>query len=387
MKYRVVALLVLASESFAQTGPQSIDVGGYLKYLVSRSNIPLYGNLIDHLLHGRLNMKWYATESITAAAEIRARGYTGGTVENTPNFIDAIRNDHEFAHLDATLWNSRSSVGYAEVDRLWADWNQGKWQVTLGRQRVAMGTCFVWNPTDLFNPRSILDFDYEEKPAFDGGRVQYYLGPLSKVEVDIRPGKTSATATTAVAFTLNAWQYDFHFLAAQRSGLGVMGGSWAGDIAGGGFRGEVLVSQKPEQTLPGFYDLSRTTGAMVSGALSVDYTFPSSLYFHIESLYNSIGVTERAALFQRQSLALGLLSPSRWSMFGEISYDITPLVRGSVFALQNPLDNSRVLVPSVTWSVATNLDLTVIALLFHGDTLTEFGGYGESGYLRLKFSF
>jgi hypothetical protein len=375
------------STALAQNGPPTFDIGGYLKYLISRSNIPSYGNLTDHLLHGRLNTKWYATEAITTALEIRARAYAGGTVKKTPDFIGAIRNDHEFAHLDATLWNSRSSVGYAEVDRLWADWNRGKWQVTLGRQRVAMGTCLVWNPTDLFNPLSILNFDYEERPAFDGGRVQYYIGPLSKVEVDIKPGKTSATSAAAVAFTTNAWKYDFHFLAARRSGLGVLGASWAGDIAGGGFRGEVLVSQRPEQIYLGYYDLSRTNGAMVSAALSGDYTFPSSLYFHIESLYNSVGVTDRAALFERQSLALGLLSPSRWSLFGEISYDLTPLVRGSVFALQNPIDGSRVLVPSLTWSVVTNLDLTVIALLFHGDPLTEFGGYGESGYLRIKFSF
>ncbi len=387
MKLRFLALLVVVTESFAQTGNQSFEAGGYLKYLISVSNIPVYGNLTDNLLHGRLNTKWYATNALTLACEIRARAYDGGTVENTPNFIDAIRNDHEFAHLDATLWNSKSTVGYAEIDRLFADWNREQWQVTLGRQRVAMGTCLVWNPTDLFNPLSILDFDYEEKPAFDGGRVQYYLGPLSKVELDVKPGKSSSTATTAVAFTTNAWTYDFHMLVAQHSGLGVLGGSWAGDIAGGGFRGEILVSQKPKEVFSGVYDLSESDGAMVSASLSGDYTFLSSLYVHIETLYNSVGVTERAMLFEQQSRLLGLLSPSRWSLFGEISYDITPLIRGSVFALQNPIDNSRVLVPSVTWSVVTNLDLTAIGLLFHGDSLTEFGGYGESGYLRLKWSY
>ncbi|HTP12283.1 MAG TPA: hypothetical protein VMM37_01595 [Bacteroidota bacterium] len=386
MKRLILLVLILQSGAMAQSDPGSFEAGGYLKYLISRSSIPSVGTLTDHLLHGRLNLKWYTTETVTTALEIRARAYAGGTVEETPGFLDAIRNDHEFAHLDATLWNTKSSVGYAEVDRLWADWNQGKFQVTVGRQRVSMGTCLVWNPTDLFNPLSILDFDYEEKPAFDGGRVQYYLGPLSKLEVDARPGKTAATSTTALAYTTNAWEYDFHVLVGRRSGLGIVGGSWAGDIGGGGFRGEILVSQKPEQVVPGFYDISRTNGGMVSGAISGDYTFPNSLYLHCETLYSSIGVTENAALFQRQSLLLGLLSPSRWSLFGELSYDITPLVRGSLFTLQNPIDGSRVLVPSVTWSIVTNLDLTAIALLFHGDTLSEFGGYGESGYLRVKYS-
>ncbi len=387
MKLRRLLPLLVTSTVLAQTGDQSFQIGGYVKYLFSRSEIPILGNLNDQLLHARLNTKWYASDALTLACEIRGRAYVGGMVEKTPDFIGTIRNDHEFAHLDATPWNSSSSVGYAEVDRLWADWTAGPVQVTLGRQRVAMGTCLVWNPTDLFNPLSILDFDYEERPAFDGGRVQYYLGPLSKVEVDVRPGKTSRTATSAVAFTTNAWDYDFHFLTGRRSGLGVVGGSWAGDIAGGGFRGEVLVSQKPKEIYPGLYDLAQREGAMVSSALSLDYTFPNSLYFHVEGLYNSIGVTRQAALFQQESLILGQLSPSRWSLFGEISYDITPLIRGSLFAIQNPTDASRVLVPSFTWSVLTNIDLTVIGLVFHGDPLTEFGGYGQSGYLRLKFSF
>ncbi len=387
MRFFLAALLVVSTRLSAQPADESFQAGGYLKYLLSRSDVPYVGTLTDHLFHGRLNTKWYATDALTAGLEIRARSYTGGIVENTTNFVEQIRNNHEFAHLDAVLWNSKSTVGYAEVDRFWLDWNRGQWQLTLGRQRVAMGTCLVWNPTDLFNPLSILDFDYEEKPAFDGGRVQYYLGPLSKVEVDVQPGKTSRTATSAIAFTTNAWEYDFHILAAWRSRMGVLGGSWAGDIGGGGFRGEVLVSQKPKEISPWIYDFSQTDGAMVSSAISGDYTLPSSLYFHFEALYNSAGVTERAALSAYRAQLLGLLSPSLWSLFGEISFDLTPLIRGSVFALQNPNDGSRVLVPSVTWSMMTKADLTVIGLLFHGDPLSEFGGYGQSGYLRLKWAF
>ncbi len=387
MKLPFLSVIFVAGVASAQTGTQAFEAGGYLKYLFSHSDVPMLGTLNDHLIHARLNTKWYATDEFTFACELRGRAYAGGFVEQTPDFLSTIRNDHEFAHLDATIWDSHNSVGYAEVDRLWADWNAGQVQVTLGRQRVAMGTCLVWNPTDLFNPLSILDFDYEEKPAFDGGRVQYYLGPLTKLEAEVRPGKTSRTATTTVAFTTNAWEYDLHFLTGKRSGLGVVGGSWAGDVAGAGFRGEILASQKPREVSPGVYDFTQTEGAMVSSALSLDYTMPSSLYFHAEGLYNSIGALSRAALFGQESLVLGLLSPSRWSLFGEVSYDITPLVRGSIFAIQNPTDASRVFVPSLTWSLVTDLDLTAIALLFHGDPLTEFGGYGQSGYLRLKFSF
>jgi hypothetical protein len=250
-----------------------------------------------------------------------------------------------------------------------------------------MGTCLVWNPTDVFNPYSIIDFDYQEPPAFDGRRVQYYTGPLSMLEIDEKPGKTRGTTVAAAALTASAGEYDFHVMAGTRGGRGLVGGWWAGDIAGCGFRGEVLMSQKPERDSAGQFDPNRSAGFMTVGALSGDYTFPSSLYLHGELPYASEGVAHDAALFAGAAQQLGLLSPARWSMFLETSYDVSPLVRASAFWRQNPCDGSRVLVPSVTWSAATNLDCTFIALVFHGGESTEFGGYGQAGYVRIAWAF
>jgi hypothetical protein len=63
------------------------------------------------------------------------------------------------------------------------------------------------------------------------------------------------------------------------------------------------------------------------------------------------------------------------------------LIRGSLFGIFNPDDKSYVIVPSASYSVITNLDLYVIALLFDGDNLTQYGDYGSSIYLRIKYSF
>ena len=84
---------------------------------------------------------------------------------------------------------------------------------------------------------------------------------------------------------------------------------------------------------------------------------------------------------------LGLLSPARWSIYQEFGYDVSPLVRAGAFGIYNPSDLSWVLVPSVTWSVVTNLDLTFLILTFHGSSLTEYGEMGTLGYVRGKWSF
>lgn len=66
---------------------------------------------------------------------------------------------------------------------------------------------------------------------------------------------------------------------------------------------------------------------------------------------------------------------------------ITPLIRGSIFTIINLNDHSFVLVPSISYSVITNLDLYLIGLFFNGDDLTEYGSFGHYFYARLKWSF
>jgi hypothetical protein len=92
-------------------------------------------------------------------------------------------------------------------------------------------------------------------------------------------------------------------------------------------------------------------------------------------------------LFQQTALELGFLSAARWSWYQEFAYDFHPLVRGTIFGLFNPDDKSFVIVPSVSYSIITNLDLMLIGMVFNGHSFTEFGDYGTTIFIRFKYSF
>ena len=121
--------------------------------------------------------------------------------------------------------------------------------------------------------------------------------------------------------------------------------------------------------------------------MSGDYTFPNTFYIHTEILYNNNGKTSNTLLFQEEALSLGMLSAARLSIYQEFAYDITPLLRGTVFGIYNPNDKSYVIVPSLGYSVITNLDLYFAAFFFEGAPLTEYGDYGTTIYARIKYSF
>jgi hypothetical protein len=391
-----IALFILLAPVLANAQQSSYEISGYLKYLSSSSTYPsIDGRLYDQLLHARLNTSWYPTESIRGELDMRARAYYGQSVEKIPHFSDLIKTRYDFASLDAVLWSARRSVAYAQIDRVWLDYSAGKLEATLGRQRIAWGTALVWNVIDLYNPKSVLDFDYEEKPGADALRLQYYTGAVSKVEFAAQPAKSAKKAIVAGLYSINAFEYDFYGIAGVRDNRWVAGGAWAGSILKGGFRGEFLFSGAPDKSVrpvappPAIFGNSLTgyDKPVFSMVLSGDYTLPNSFYIHTECLYNSIGRTSNAGLFQQDALDAGMLSPARWSLYQEFAYNVTPLMRATLFGIWNPNDKSGIVVPMVTRSLKTNLDLLVIALLGSGKQYSEYGDAGKSVYLRLKYSY
>lgn len=390
----LLLLLILPCPLWAQ--PSSFEILGYVKYLSSISDYPgVKGNLYDQQVHARINTVWYPTDSLRGQMDVRIRAFYGDSIEKIPGFSEEIINNYDFTNLDTLMWDRKKSLGYGQIDRLWLDYTKNDLEITLGRQRIAWGTSLVWNVIDLFNPKSVLDFDYEEKPGSDAFRVQYYTGAISKAELSIKPGKDGGHSSIAGLYLMNISGYDFYTIAGIRNNRWMAGGAWAGDVLDGGFRGEVLVSQSPDRDasqsqsnlpVPGdsIFASHRT---VVSFVLSGDYTFANTFYIHTECLFNSNGKRQNAGLFQQEASDAGMLSPARWSIYQEFAYDLTPLMRATLFGIFNPDDHSSIIVPMLSRSLRTNLDLLLIGFLPSGEPNSEFGVYGRSIYLRLKYSF
>lgn len=384
---------VLAFCFFTNLSAQvEFDFQGYAKYMFSNSKYPfIEKRLTDNLLQLRLNSKTYFSNYSKLVVEGRFRFLNGESLSSIPNFSYALINKYNLFNLQTELLNKNNSWAHAEFDRAFFDFQKNKLQITLGRQRIAWGTSWVWNVTDLFNPLSVLDFDYEERPGQDAIRIQYFIDEISRVDFAVSPSMPGGISTVAVQYSFNKFNYDFNLLAALRGSKWIGGFSWAGDISGAGFMGEFTVTEKPNITfvLPTIYRTrdDEFDKLQMSAVLSFDYTFTNSFYIHTEFLYNNLGRVRNSKLFLYDAQQLNLLSPSRFSFYQEFAYNLTPLVRGSALAIYNPDDKSIALMPLITWSAVENLDISFIAQLFDGSYLSEYGGYGKSFYARAKYSF
>jgi len=111
------------------------------------------------------------------------------------------------------------------------------------------------------------------------------------------------------------------------------------------------------------------------------------LYLHTEYLYNELGTVQNSGLRQLEILHTGELSPSRHSLFQEIAYNITPLLRADLFVLFNPNDHSYISLPSMQYDVSESWGLYVLAMMGGGKSFSEFGGYPNQFFVRAKYSF
>lgn len=386
MRKVLLIIILLITSIIKSYSLENLTFKGYLRatpLLWKPSPVYFSGSTdrrFNTLFHTRQNFRWYQSDNISSGIEIKTRMYTGASADELQYSSDYTLPGGTLFNWERVFIEESNIVLKSAIDRAWIDWYKGNLQLTVGRQRIAWGTNLVWNPIDLFNPTNPLDFDNEEMPGTDGVRMQYYLGPASKIEFAASPQKESDETTAAVQLILNKWEYDWLFLAGRRGFETVGGFAWTGHIKGGGFRGEILYSNpRDNYQYPGGY---------VNMAISGDYTFTNSLYLHTSILYNRRGTTGGAGgeellnAFMRRDL-----SSSRISIFGQVSKNLSPLVRFDLSGIINPYDHSWYFGPSISWSVLTNLDFSGMGMVFGGDTGTEYGDNSEILMARLKWSF
>ncbi len=384
--YFILLMVLILPSCYAQDA--GLTMNGYVKdlFMLYNPGQTIPGTEQDlmtlNTVHNRLNMKWYISQQFTAVFEMRNRIISGSMIRNYPEYKQFIDKDYGYLNLSFVPVDNESWIVNSMIDRVYLDWTTGSWQFRLGRQRVNWGIGLVWNPNDLFNSFSYFDFDYEERPGTDGVMIKYYTGQTSSAEVVYNPGNHAGETALAGRYRFSKWNYDFQAIGGWAGPDWVIGGGWAGDIEGGGFRGE----------LTHFFPREKDSGSEEATVLSVggDYTFPNSLYAHAAFLYNSQGKSGNAGgtdiLFNR-NMSAKYLSYARYSLFAQISYPVTPLLNSDLSAIINPGDGSCYVGPAFTYSLQNNLELMLTCQLFSGKTGSEFGDIGQLYYARLKWSF
>lgn len=369
-------IIINCSILFSQERQSRFSLNGYVTTMQSVIFDSLSGQFLnDNLLHNRLNFKANINDHLTFAAEFRNRLFTGDMVRIRQDFAEMTGADQGFADMSWNIMDERSFLLNTTLDRLWLDLNYGKFQTTIGRQRINWGQAIVWNPNDIFNAYSFFDFDYVERPGSDAVRIQYFPSSSSVAEIAVK-ADSDDEITAAGLFRFNKWGYDIQFLAGvDNSNDYVIGAGWSGVAGTFSFRGEgtwfkpMESPDDPTILLTAVFDKVFENNSMA--VLQVMYSNNPVLMNDLDFLYSGNITTKNLAF-------------SELTLFGQFTWAVNPLLNIGISAMWFPDMDGYYAGPSLEYSLAENLGFSLIWQHF-GTGMPD--NRINLGFLRLKLSF
>ncbi|OGC11327.1 hypothetical protein A3K48_02275 [candidate division WOR-1 bacterium RIFOXYA12_FULL_52_29] len=258
-------------------------------------------------------------------------------------------------------------------DRAYLKYYSSLCNLTAGKQRIAWGSGYIWNPTDIFNP-FVLSFAVKEEDEsnVEAIRCEAPLGPAASLDLYATSGpsakKGGRVKNTVGLFDLAVSYVDF--------GSGDQGGFDAvGELLGLGVRSELA--------------FKRPVGAThyIQSVWGCDYTLESGIGLNLEYFFNGFG-KKSSADYDWTALRNGTISQLAINyLFLSANKTLDELTGIRVSLLTNLDDRSFIFYPALTRSLREELDLNLEALFSRGGAGSEYEKAGTLLMARLTWSF
>ncbi|MBN2408043.1 MAG: hypothetical protein JXJ19_10150 [Elusimicrobia bacterium] len=261
--------------------------------------------------------------------------------------------------------------------------------LTLGKQQVALGTGYVWNPTDIFNKKDIID-PSGEQPGHNLYRA--YLPVYSRygLVVIYGPGENDEDSCRLLRLKGGAGHFDYSFIgirkrtdvadyvnfSTERQKRELVGADLAGELLGLGVWGEYAYN---------YIDGDPEFSEWVSGA---DYTLKSGVYMLAEYYRNSSKSGDKDGYTAGDWLGYVTgesKSVSRSQLYVTFSCPAADLVTVGTSVAGCPDDGSLALIPTMLYSMYENVELEIFLNFNMGEDDTAFdSSLGSGGLARLR---
>jgi hypothetical protein len=344
LKRILLIIFLTGSISFLSAGIDgSIDIFGYLEnrfFLVDNRDVS-WNDFNEKFKLGdynrlRLQLKVSPSEKVTVNAAVDFFTFHGLMTSPLGTYGTSGTSDGES--------NLNSKDVKIDLDRAYVDLYFKHFDISIGKQRVAVGVSYLWAPLDVFNRVNILE-PKEEKPGTNAFRLYIPLGSVSGLtgifspENDFSLSKSGFRAKTQVlgvdaALTLIRWgEKDTSIY-----GLDLRGENFIGWWIEAGYF--VSAGEKQKKIVLGF-----------------DYTFPVNrgLYWSNEFYYDSSGETDSSnydfqLLYSGDRFTLG-----QKYFFSLLQYSFSDFLSGSFTYIGNWGDGSYILNPVIQYEISQNV--------------------------------
>jgi len=377
----VAKLLLLAALVPTSLRAQEVDITGYVEHTFQ---IDYESSVKEQLIDAsklRLDFSNASIDGLEFRANINLIVNHGALEYDASNYLpEAVVAELAAAGVPPVFELDRERT---YLDNAFISWDIGSARIRAGKQQLAWGPGYSFNPTDLFHRKNILDPTYEKEGVaalrFDytwgiGGRIAGIVAPradLGTTGYALRLGTHVSSIGYDVAVTLHqvtdSTSLDTGTFAPITQRRRAAGLEFSGQLLGLGV------------WLEGNYNSMESEQNFTRAVFGTDYTFGNGLYVMAEGLYN--GRAEAGAPYPSHDWLANLMfgePVGRWWILGGLKQDISDLAAGSFYLFSSP-DGSAMLNPRLDVSIAQNADLTV----FGGITVGKEDGVFPAGLYSL----
>ncbi len=337
----------------------------------------------------RLDFEAHSDDAVTIGANINIQKYYDNISWNLLDFLPSDIWQPIFG-LEAEFPIALLDTFY--LDNVYLKARFEKFDLTIGKQQISLGTGYAWNPIDIFNSKQLLDPTYEQT-GVNAVRAEIPFKGRTNLDLILSPGKDWKESAKMVQLKTGFGRFDIHgtigqytwkrmafdlqqfSLSVQKDERTLFGGAIVGELAGAGI------------WLEGAWNQLENKDDFTEVVIGTDYTFENGLYIIMEYLRNENGVSSKENLdinnylqyFMGESHSL-----MQDYLFGFLSYPINDFIQFGLLGFGNLNDNSAAVNPQISWNLFQDVDLTMMYSHFIGDENTEFGVQDWGWRIRLR---
>ncbi|WP_298835412.1 hypothetical protein [uncultured Piscinibacter sp.] len=375
---RLAAAIALgfALPSSGALAGEAWEFGGYYKNLLARSRTvhPAGERYTEDLNRLRLELRGRPSPRFAIDVQYDNEILLGSYLDTRQFQLQQAVPPATYWDAQATYADGRDLHGEHRLHRASVTWSRDRFDLHVGRQRIAWGTGRFFSALDRLNPFSPTSLERSERPGVDALLAEFRPGALSRASAVLAPRRGAGGSSHALRWHANAGAADYSLIVGRFAGEEVVGADLATQVGGAGVRAELA--------------LVRAAGRVHARALvGVAHAFANSLSLSAEIYRDGTGADRSrdydfAALFSGQRQTVG-----RDYVGAYAGCEITPLLKLNTDLVVNLRDGSHYLSPSLTWSLRPDVDAAIGAQWFAGRAASEYGTFNDLGFVQLQWYF
>jgi len=243
--------------------------------------------------------------------------------------------------------NSGNNNVKIDLDRAYIDLYFKKFDISIGKQRVAMGISYLWAPLDVFNRVNIFE-PKEEKPGINAFKTYIPIGSSS-----------SFTGVFATKNDFTSSKFGFRgqtqFLNIDTGITFIRSELTETSIYGLDLRGENFIGWWIEA---GYFVSPHSNDVKI--VLGFDYTFAikNGLYWLNEFFFDSSGEKDSSNYDYNQILSGNRFTLGQRYLLSMLRYSFSNFLSTSITYISNFSDGSYIINPSIQYEISQNILLT-----------------------------